>query len=76
MNHFVLMLQAEDKRKILVNDNVSFRISADHPSEEDLSTDEENNVKDNGDDSKNSAGAPNPQQPAVSTSTASKSDQR
>ena len=70
------MLQAEDKRKTVVDDNVQFRISADQPSEEDLSTDEENNGKDNGDDSKNSASAPNPQQPAVSTPPASKSDPR
>ena len=72
VNHFEMVLQAEDKRWILVYD----RISVGHPSERDLSTDADDNNQNNGDDSKISASALSPQPSVVSSPPAVESDAR
>ena len=59
--------QAEDKRKVSICESVASTISVEHPSEEELSSDDDDNGEDNGDDTSDTASAPSPRPPTMPT---------
>lgn len=64
-HQLIVCLQADDKRKISICESVASTISVDHPSEEELSSDDDNG-EDNG-DSSDTASAPSPRPQSMPT---------